>query len=63
MKTNQITGTDVLSVAKGLDIELLNEQVEKVLNLFDRESEDDPSANWYLVVEKIIYDIIDEVID
>ena len=63
MKTNQITETDVLSVAKGLDIELLNEQVEKVLNLFDGESEDDPSANWYLVVEKIIYDIIDEVID
>ena len=52
-----ITAEDVKGVADFIGRTLTQEQTDEVLKLYPREQEDDPSAEWYLVVEKIIYDI------
>lgn len=53
-----IVKEDVLRVAKTIGKELSEEQINEVLSLYESEEDDDPSATWDLVVEKIIYDII-----
>lgn len=52
-----ITSDDVRGVAEFLKKELTQNQVDEVISLYPEEQEQDPSAEWYLVVEKIIYDI------
>lgn len=48
---------DVKGVADFLKKELTEDQIKEVVSLYPGEQEEDPSAEWYLVVEKIIYDI------
>lgn len=52
-----ITSDDVRGVAEFLKKELTQNQVDEVIRLYPSEQKEDPSAEWYLVVEKIIYDI------
>ena len=55
-----ITSDDVRGVAEFLKRSLTQEQVDEVIRLYPSEQEEDPGAEWYLVVEKIIYDITSE---
>ena len=55
-----ITAEDVKGVADFIGKTLTQEQTDEVLKLYPGEQEGDPSAEWYLVVEKIIYDITSE---
>lgn len=52
-----IEADDVKSVADSLGMALTQEQIDSVVKLYESEQDDDPSAEWYLVVEKIIYDV------
>lgn len=54
-----ITPEDVQGVADFLRKELTQDQIRKVVELYPGEQEEDPSAEWYLVVEKIIYDLVE----
>ena len=53
-KTKQICREDVLSVAQTLGQELEEAQIDIVLENFDAEADNDPTATWDLVVENII---------
>lgn len=53
----QITAEDVYRVANDLCIGITDAQVETVLELYDGEQAEDPTANWTLIVEKIIWDL------
>lgn len=59
MKTEVISIEDVYRVANDLAIGITDSQVETVLELFDEESDNDPTATWDLVVENIIYNLKD----
>jgi hypothetical protein len=48
---------DVLKVAADLKISLSIQQAHKVLSYLDEEAGNDPSGNWLLWVENIIYNI------
>jgi hypothetical protein len=50
-----ITKDDVLEVAQDLNFVPSNEEVEHVLALLDNESENDPSGNWRIWIENILY--------
>jgi hypothetical protein len=52
-----ITAEDVKGVADFIGRTLTQEQTDEVLKLYPGEQEEDPGAEWYLVVEKIVYDI------
>jgi len=52
-----IAQEDVKGVAEFIGRTLTPEQTEQVISLYPGEQEQDPGAEWYLVVEKIIYDI------
>lgn len=58
-KTDKISEYDVQKVANDLCIGITDSQIEQVLDLYDVEQEEDPSATWDLVVEKIIWDLKD----
>jgi Ca2+-binding EF-hand superfamily protein len=51
---------DVLQVAKSLKQELTEAEVQEVINRYPFEQDDDPGGTWNLVVEKIMYDLIEE---
>lgn len=36
------------------------EEIKKTIERFNGEAEEDPSASWNLVIEKILYDLLDE---
>lgn len=55
-----ITQEDVKGVADFIGKRLTDEQLNEVVKRYDSEQDDDPSAEWYLVVEKIIYDIAND---
>ena len=48
---------DVANIAKELGMNPTLKELEEVLKLYEGEQEDDPSAEWYLVIEKILYDL------
>lgn len=54
-----ITTEDIYLVANNLGIGLTDDQVQDVLEQYPFEQEEDPTANWSLVVEKIIWDLKD----
>lgn len=56
-----ITPEDVQGVADFLKRKLTQDQIQKVVELYPGEQEEDPSAVWYLVVEKIIYDLVENL--
>jgi hypothetical protein len=59
MKTNEISEADVKSVASQLNMSVTDSDIEKVLNLYDDEADNDPTGTWNLIVENILYIIQD----
>lgn len=57
MKTFKLTKEDVLTVAQDLRMPVNDEEVQLVLDNFEAESKNDPTATWNLVVEQMLYDI------
>ena len=57
--TKVLTEQDVYQVANDLCIGLTDAQVQQVLERYDAEQADDPSATWDLVVENIIWNLKD----
>jgi hypothetical protein len=54
-----INKTDVISIATAINKTLTNEQIEKVLELYPSEQENDPTGTWNLVIEHCI-NLVDE---
>ena len=61
MVTSEIENDDVVNVSMKIRRPLTEKQIHKVLSLYDGELKKDPTANWSLIVEKIIYDITKKV--
>lgn len=59
MKTTEITEQDVYQVANDLCMGITDSQVEQVLEQYDDEAENDPTATWDLIVENIIFNLKD----
>ena len=59
MKTTEISEEDVYQVANNLGIDITDSKVEKVLELYDDEADNDPTGTWDLIVENIIYNLKD----
>jgi len=57
MKTNEISIEDVYNVANDLGIDINQDDVNKVLELYDDELDIDPTATWDLIIENILYKI------
>jgi Ca2+-binding EF-hand superfamily protein len=57
MKTNEISVEDVYNVANDLGIDINQDDVNKVLELYDDELDIDPTATWDLIIENILYKI------
>ena len=53
-----ITLEDVFNVADSLNMEIPESVAEEVLYRYEEEQEEDPSANWILVVENILYNLM-----
>jgi hypothetical protein len=52
-----ITKNDVLLVAENLNFVPSNEEVEQVLELLDSEADNDPTGNWILWIENLLYSL------
>ena len=50
MKTNEISVEDVYNVANDLGIDINQDDVNKVLELYDDELDIDPTATWDLII-------------
>lgn len=53
--TKEITAEDVIEVANRINITITNEQVTQVLEMYDNEASNDPTATWDLIVDNCIY--------
>ena len=62
MGTLKIKMEDVLAVAQSLPSlkRITVAQMEEVLNRYEYEQEQDPGATWNLVIENILYSLLDE---
>jgi hypothetical protein len=56
--TNKIDKFDVHLVAERLNITLTDQQLDRVLELYEEYEDNDPTATWDLIVENIVYNII-----
>jgi Ca2+-binding EF-hand superfamily protein len=57
---NTISKEDVVQVTTSLNQTLTEAEITEAINRYPGEQEQDPGATWNLVVEKIMYDLIDE---
>lgn len=57
--TNEISVDDVIEVAERLGMSPSITEINQVLRLFDDEAKNDPTATWDLIVENILYNIIE----
>jgi hypothetical protein len=58
--TSEISSADVIDVATRLGMNPTLGQIREVLNQFDDEADNDPTATWDLIVENILYNIIEK---
>ena len=61
MNFNLIQKKDVLQVANDLNIEVSEKSIQWVLENYNDYQSDDPTSEWYLVVEQMLNDIPDEI--
>jgi len=59
--SNQIKREDVLQVSNDLKIKVNEKVIQWVLDNYEGFQADDPTSNWNLVVESMLYDIPDEL--
>ena len=57
--TQEINAEDVLQVANGLNMNVTIEQINQVLEMYDDEADNDPTATWDLIVENCLYNLMD----
>lgn len=57
--SSEITSADVIEVAFNLNLNPTLSQINEVLRLYDGEAKNDPTATWDLIVENILYNIIE----
>jgi hypothetical protein len=57
--TQEITAEDVTQVANSLGMNVTIEQVNQVLEMYDDEADNDPTATWNLIVENCLYNLQD----
>ena len=60
---SKIQKEDVIGVSRHLGILLTEEQIQWVLDNYDSHEQQDPSGNWTLIVEQMLYDIPGEKFD
>ena len=58
--TNKIVKDDVIEVASQLGLNPTPLQVEQVLEGYDEAQENDPSGTWNLVVESLLYNVMND---
>ena len=59
MMTKEITAQDVAQVAIDLKMDITIGQVNQVLEMYDDEADNDPTATWNLIVENCLYNLQD----
>ena len=57
MKTCKIIEEDVIDVAKSLNMTVTPEQIDWVLDCYEDSQRQDPTAEWNLVVEDLLYQL------
>ena len=57
--TTEITAQDVAQVAIDLKMDITIGQVNQVLEIYDDEADNDPTATWNLIVENCLYNLQD----
>jgi hypothetical protein len=55
--TKEITAQDVAQVAIDLGMDITIGQVNQVLEMYDDEADNDPTATWNLIVENCLYNL------
>jgi hypothetical protein len=53
--SNNITREDILNVASTLRVNLTNNELNQVIELYPSEERNDKTATWDLIVEQCIY--------
>ncbi|KKK51397.1 hypothetical protein LCGC14_3115380 [marine sediment metagenome] len=54
-----IVENDVRRVAEAIDKNISPKQIQRILAMYPEEQKQDPSGDWYLVVEHCIYQVLD----
>jgi hypothetical protein len=57
--TKEIKAQDVAQVAIDLKMDITIGQVNQVLEMYDDEADNDPTATWNLIVENCLYNLQD----
>jgi hypothetical protein len=55
--TTEITPIDVVNVADSLKKDITIKQIRQVLEMYNAEANNDPTATWELIVENCIYNL------
>ena len=55
--TKEISPIDVVNVAESLKMDITIKQVRQVLEMFESEADNDPTATWNLIVENCLYNL------
>ncbi len=58
MAVCNISEIDVKIVASKMRVNLDNQQINKVMSIYNHEEECDPTGNWSQIVEHCIYQVI-----
>ncbi len=60
METPRISIIDVENTAKEIGLQLTKAEIEKVIERYRAAEEQDPSGEWYLIIEQVIHEVIGE---
>ena len=58
VKTSVVTKDDIRNVAKDINVELTEKEVEWVLLCYEDAQRQDPSGTWNLVVEDLVHQAV-----
>ena len=53
-----VSAIDVRNVANRINVDITDDQTMEVLEMYEHESENDPTARWDSVLEHCIYSVI-----
>ena len=60
METPKITSEDVKNVAKTIKQEMTDDEINFIIEEYPGAESEDPTGTWDLIVEDLIYRVIDE---
>ncbi len=55
-----ITIIDITKIANDLNLKVTEKEKQETLSRYEEEQKNDPTATWNLVVENILYQLINE---